>query len=247
MKKKYFDLNPYTADNIHPGFSIDCVILSFHKKKIHVLLNKFEVSELWQLPGGFMLKNENADDAAYRVLNKRTGLTNIYLKQFYLFSDPDRTNMDQNEHLSAAGYGADWLLQRFVSLGYFALVKYDHIKLNKMEGESIKWFDIDHLPSLYSDHEHIINKARQTIRDMLPILPIGYELLPEKFTLSELRKIYEIITEKTFDRRNFQRKVLATGGLQQLDETKNTSAYNPAFLYSFASEKKDSINFMTLL
>jgi len=246
MKKKSFDLDPYSADSIHPGFSVDCIILSFHKKKILVLLNQFDVSDLWQLPGGFMLKNENADEAAYRVLNKRTGLTNVYLKQFYLFSDPNRTNMDQNELLSSAGYGANWLLQRFVSLGYFALVKYDQVKLNKIEGESTRWFDINNLPPLYSDHEHIINKAKEMIRDMLPVLPVGYELLPEKFTLSELRKIYEIITEKTYDRRNFQRKILATGALVQLDETKTTSTYNPAILYSFTSGKKDSINFSTL-
>lgn len=247
MKKKSFDLSPYDAESIHPGFSVDCVVLSFHKKKIHVFLNKFNVSNLWQLPGGFMLKNENADEAAYRVLNKRTGLKNIYLKQFYLFSDPNRTHMDQNEHLSSAGHGADWLLQRFVSLGYIALVKYDWVELTKIEGESTKWFDINNLPPLYSDHEYIINKAKEMIRNMLPILPIGYELLPEKFTLSELRKIYEIITERTYDRRNFQRKILATGALVQLDETKTTSTYNPAILYSFASDKKDSINLSTLL
>lgn len=247
MKKKYLDLAPYSVDSIHPGFSVDCVVLCFHKKKIHVLLNKFDVSDLWQLPGGFMLKEESADEAAYRTLSMRTGATNIYLKQFHLFSDPNRTKMDQNEVLSVAGYGAPWLMQRFVSLGYYALVKYDEVQLSRVEGESSKWFDIHNLPPLYSDHGHIIETAKEMIRSMLPTLPIAYKLLPEKFTLSEFRRIYEIILNKTYDRRNFQRKLLATGFIVQLDETKTASTYNPAALYTFAEGKKDAIDFTMIL
>jgi ADP-ribose pyrophosphatase YjhB (NUDIX family) len=243
MEKKCLNLAPYTIDNIHPGFSVDCVILSFYKKKIQVLLSKFDVSDLWQLPGGFMLKEESADEAAYRVLRMRTGLTDVYLRQFHLFSDPNRTKMDQNKILSLAGLGAIWLMQRFVSLGYYALVGYDRVELVKAEGETAGWFDMANLPKLYSDHECIISKAKEMIRYLLPILPVGYELLPEKFTLSELRKIYEIITEKTLDRRNFQRKVLSTGVLKQLDETKTANTYNPASLYSFEEGKKDSIDY----
>lgn len=244
MKKKSLDLTPYSEDSIHPGFSVDFVILSYHKKKIHVLLNKFDISNsFWQLPGGFMLKEESADEAAYRILTRRTGLTDVFLKQFYLFSDPHRTKMDQNSLLSAAGYNADWLMQRFITLGYYALVKYDKVNLTKVEGESTKWFDVHNLPELYSDHENIIKTAKDMIKNMLPILPIGYELLPEKFTLSELRKIYEIILGKTYDRRNFQRKVLSTGLVKQLNETKSTSTYNPAALYSFDENKKDMIDF----
>jgi hypothetical protein len=247
MKKKSLDLTPYNIDNIHPGFSVDCVILSFYKKKIQVLLNKFDASDLWQLPGGFMLKEENADEAAYRVLRMRTGLTDIYLNQFYLFSDPNRTKMDRNKLLSMAGPGAIWLMQRFVTLGYYALVRYDHVELSIAEGETAKWFDIDNLPELYSDHGYIISKAKEMIRYLLPILPIGYELLPEKFVLSELRRIYEIITGKTLDRRNFQRKVLSSGMLIQLDETRTTNTYNPAVLYSFNEEKKDLIDYSIFL
>lgn len=247
MKNKYLDLTPYNADSIHPGFSVDCVILSFYKKKMQVLLNKFDVSDLWQLPGGFMLKEESADEAACRVLHKRTGLSDIYLKQFYLFSDPERTKMEQNQWLSSAGLGGHFLMQRFVSLGYYALARYDEATLMNTEGECSKWFDINNLPPLYSDHEFIISKAKEMIRNMLPILPIGYELLPEKFTISELRKIYEIITEKTYDRRNFQRKVLATGAVVQLDETKTAGTYNPAALYSFHKDKKDAVDYTLLL
>lgn len=237
-------MTPYNEDTIHPGFSVDFVILSYHKKKIYVLLNKFDISNnLWQLPGGFMLKEESADEAAYRILARRTGLTDVYLKQFYLFSDPQRTKMDQNASLSAAGYDAHWLIQRFITLGYYALVRYDRVNLTKIEGETSKWFDIHNLPQLYSDHENIIKTAKEMIRNMLPLLPIGYELLPEKFTLSEYRKLYEIILGKTYDRRNFQRKILSTGIIKALNETKNTTKYNPAVLYSFDDNKKDMIDY----
>ncbi|NDW18822.1 hypothetical protein D0T53_07840 [Dysgonomonas sp. 216] len=242
---------PYTAENIHPGFSIDCVILSFHKKKLRILLNKFDISKYWQLPGGFMFKTESSDQAATRVLSERTGLTGIYLKQFYLFSDPHRTKMDQNleyieKNADKGRHTEDtdkWFLKRFVSLGYYAFVKYDDVNLSSTKEDTAKWFDINNLPELYSDHRNIINTSLEMIRSLLSILPVGYELLPEKFTMSDLRKIYEIILDKTLDRRNFQRKVLATGAIIQLEETGSSSSYNPPILYSFDKEKKDMIDF----
>ncbi|NDV80013.1 NUDIX domain-containing protein [Dysgonomonas sp. 511] len=242
---------PYTADNIHPGFSVDCVILSFYKKKLRVLLNKFDISKYWQLPGGFMYKEESSDEAAIRILTSRTGVTDVYLKQFYLFSDPNRTKMDQNveyiEENVHKGRDVDsaeqWFLRRFVTLGYYAFVKYDNVKLSSVEEDVAKWFDINALPPLYSDHENIIKTALEMIRALLPVIPAGSELLPEKFTMSELRKIYEIILGRKLDRRNFQRKVLATGVIVQLDEIKSTSSYNPPILYSFDKKKKDLFDF----
>ncbi|MBB4037758.1 ADP-ribose pyrophosphatase YjhB (NUDIX family) [Dysgonomonas hofstadii] len=242
---------PYTVDNIHPGFSIDCVILSFHKKKLRILLNKFDISKYWQLPGGFMFKDESADEAAARILASRTGLTNVYLRQFHLFSDPKRTKMDQNiEYIEKnADKGRDvtntnkWFLQRFISLGYYAFVKFDDVELVSVKEDTAKWFDVENLPALYSDHDNIIKTAKETIISLLPVIPIGYELLPEKFTMSELRKIYEIILGKTMDRRNFQRKVMSTGAIVQLDEIKSTSSYNPPILYSFDKDRKDIIDY----
>jgi len=238
---------PYTVDNVHPGFSIDCVIFSFYKKKLCILLNKFDISKYWQLPGGFMLKSESSDDAAKRILADRTGLKDIYLKQFYLFSDPERTKMDQNiEYLENDAHKGEnveeagkWFLQRFISLGYYAFVKYDEVQLVSVKEDTAKWFSINNLPPLYSDHNNIIKTSLEMIRSMLSILPVGYELLPEKFTMSDLRKIYETFSGSSFDRRNFQRKVLATGILVQLDEPGNSSPYNPPILYSFAKDKKD--------
>jgi hypothetical protein len=232
---------PYNADNIHPGFSIDCVILSFYKGKLKVLLNKFYLKSYWALPGGFMFNEEDADQAACRILQMRTGLTDLYLRQFYLFSDPKRTVMAQNEELARSAFieESQWLLRRFVTVGYIALVKYEDIKLSKIENESAKWYDIDKLPNLYSDHENIIKTALNYIRDLLPIIPIGYALLPEKFTMTELRKIYENILGRSLDRRNFQRKILSEGLVIQLDEKKSDREYNPPILYSFNPSKKD--------
>jgi len=245
---------PYTVENIHPGFSIDCVIFSYHKKKLRILLNKFDVSKYWQLPGGFMFKHENSDEAATRILSERTGLKGIYLKQFYLFSDPDRTKIAQNlEYITKNADkekntegSEEWFLQRFISLGYYAFVRYEDVNLSSTKEDTAKWFDLNNLPALYSDHENIIKTSLEMIRSLISILPIGNELLPEKFTMSDLRRIYEIFLDKTLDRRNFQRKILSTGILIQLGETANSSPYNPPILYSFNEKKKDVIDFSLL-
>lgn len=247
MKEIFLESTNHTGENLQPGFSVDCIILSFHKKKIHVLLRKFDESNLWQLPGGFMLKDEDADHAAYRVLCRYTGLVDTYLRQFYLFSDPNRTIMEQNRRLVSAGIGGEWLMQRFVTLGYCVLVRYDNVEIAKVEGEEIKWCDIQQLPPLYSDHEHIIAKAKEMMQGFSRFVPIGEQLLPEKFTLSELRKVYEIILDKTYDRRNFHRKVLASGIITQLDETKSGSTYNPAALYSFNKNLKEPVDYGVFL
>ncbi|MDL2255522.1 NUDIX hydrolase [Parabacteroides sp. OttesenSCG-928-K15] len=242
---------PYTTENIQPGFSVDCVVFSFYKKKLRVLLNKFDFSDYWQLPGGFMFKTESSDDAAKRILATRTGLTNVYLKQFYLFSDPARTKIDQNTAYLAGGEGSDelagWFLQRFVSLGYIAFLRYDEVELTVTKEDMPKWFAINDLPELYSDHANIIKTALETMRPLLPVLPVGRELLPEKFTMSELRKIYEVILGKALDRRNFQRKILSMGILTPLDEVGNNSSYNPPVLYKFTGEQKDMINNLNFL
>ncbi|MDR1882094.1 MAG: NUDIX domain-containing protein [Prevotella sp.] len=247
MKKDRSSLfAPYTKDNIHPGFSIDCVIFSFYKRKLRILLNKFDFSRYWQLPGGFMFKNESSDDAAFRILDSRTGIKEAYLKQFYLFSDPQRTKMEQNaEYIDRNAQrgeysekNEEWFLQRFVSLGYYAFVKYDNVKLSVKDEDIAKWFDIENLPDLYSDHKNIIRVSLEIIKSILPVLPIGAELLPEKFAISELRKIYETVLGRGLDRRNFQRKALASGVVIQLDEVKNASLYNPPILYSFNKKYK---------
>ena len=236
---------PYMLDlnNLQPGFSIDCVIFSFYKKKIRVLLNKFAFSNYWHLPGGFLFKDESVEDASKRILKGRIGITDLYLKQFHLFSDPHRISKEQNleyvEALSSVEEIKQWFLQRFITLGYYAFVKYDMVELPTSERDVTQWFAADDLPVLYSDHGNIIKTSLECISATLPIVPVGHKLLPEKFTMSELRQVYEYFLGRTIDRRNFQRKALASGIIIQLDETKNDSPYNPPMLYSFKKGKMD--------
>lgn len=240
-------LYPYSSDNTHPGFSVDCVILTFHKGKIKVLLGKRDITlDFWSLPGGFMFKDEDADKAAKRALYRFTGLKDVFIKQFHLFSNPARTIIEQNrgmleKHQAADDEANKWFLSRFVSLGYYSLVRYDRVQKMVKDEDSLGWYDISEIPPLYSDHKNIIKTAFDTIRVLLPVIPVAYELLPEKFTMLELRKIYEIILDKTFDRRNFQRKVLMNGNILQLDERKVCNAYNPPILYSFDPAKDKNI------
>lgn len=237
MRKKLNAI--YNGDNIFPGFSIDCVILAFFKGKIRVLLRTMEVDNYWALLGGFMFNEENSDQAAKRILETYTGVNDIFLKQFHLFTDPERGIMAKN--FIEAENSQDWLLKRFISMGYFALVKYDEVSIPTPMRAHLKWFDIKNLPPLYADHNFIIKTAMETIRTMLPVIPIGYEMLPEKFTMTELRNLYEIILDTTFDRRNFQRKVLSEGNIIQLNEKKGNAQYNSASLFTLKQEKLDSL------
>lgn len=233
------DFKYYTEENIHPGFSVDCVLLSFHKGKIKVLLRKFALGNYYSLLGGFMFNHEDANQAAHRILEERSGIKDIFMKQFYLFSDPNRTIVSQNKDYvdknAESELEGKWLLRRFISMGYIAFVQYNKVNLAESTDESLSWHDINKLPSLQSDHANIIKMAMERTQSMFPLIPVGYELLPEKFTMSELRKIYEIILDKKLDRRNFQRKILANDCIEQLDETKEGRTYNPPILYRFKS------------
>lgn len=234
-------LAPYSEEKIHPGFSVDCVVLSFHKGKLKVLLRDFGVNSYWALPGGFVFNDESADQAALRILKNHTGIEHVFLRQFHLFSDPDRTILTQNVDFVARHKTPDndgkWLLRRFISMGYYALVKHEDVLIADADKKRLKWYDIFHLPDMYSDHEHIIKEALQMLRITHPVVPIGGELLPERFTMGNLRKIYEIILGKELDRRNFQRKILAEGIVVPLEETSNENTYNAAIMYKFKTKE----------
>lgn len=227
----------YPTGAIHPGFSVDCVVLSFHKGKIRILLRDFGFGSFWALPGGFVFHHESADEAVLRILKHYTGLQNVFLRQFHLFSDPTRTIINQNEDFIAkyatSENNGKWLLQRFISMGYYALVKYEDVVINDADSKILKWYDLSTLPKLYSDHEQIIKEAMKMLRITHPVIPIGRELLPEKFTMGNLRKIYEIILDKKLDRRNFQRKILSEEIVTPIEEQQNTKSYNAPIMYRF--------------
>jgi hypothetical protein len=225
--------------------SVDSVIFGFHEGALRVLLNRFENHDQWMLPGGFVLCDENVDDAAYRILKLRTGLSNVYLQQFYLFGDKNRTKIKENENLlqeNNINFTDDkqkhhWLLQRYVTVGYYAFVDYTKVSINSKLKEEIEWFEINQIPSLYSDHNGVINKAISIIRIYIGYIPFCYELLPEKFTMSDLRVLYEAILGKNLDRRNFQRKILSLGILEKLEEKSKRFGVKTTTLFSFDKKK----------
>lgn len=229
-------------DQYQPGISIDCVIIGFHAGTLKVLLSRFKDFDKWMIPGGFVRRDESLDEAATRLLKLRTGLEEIFLSQFYTFGDCDRTNILENTLISNKGkyqFGAtDWLLQRFISVGYFALVDYSKIELSAIpDNEEAKWFQIRDIPELYADHNRIVDQALLSIRQQLDYIPFGLELLPKKFALSELRLIYETLLGKELDRRNFQRKIMALDILEKLEEMRKNWGHRTTTLYSFDEEK----------
>ncbi|WP_428232813.1 NUDIX hydrolase [Flavobacterium sp.] len=216
-----------------PTLSIDCVIFSFHETVLQVLTLKMKDQDSWGLPGGYVKKEENVDDAAIRILKDRTGTENVYLQQFYTFG-----NLKRSESAFEAYDDSLWNKQRFVSIGYYALAEHNNVNLDIDEYSSAcEWQSIEDLPPFMMDHRTILDKALLTLREQLNNHPIGYNLLPEKFTMPELQRLYEIILGKKLNRGNFYRKILRYDILTKLDESRKGGAHKAPDLYRFDLEK----------
>lgn len=224
------------------GISVDCVIFGFHEQKLKILLLKIDAVDKWALPGGFIKKSEPIEAAAYRVLKERTGVQHIFLQQFHVFGDPDRSDasVHQKRYLN---YGVkipkdNWLIQRFITIGFYALIDLSDGNLKaEISDENTAWIDINKLSHLMMDHEAIVLKALEALRSQLAYLPIGRNLMPKKFTMPELQKLYETILDRKLDRRNFQRKMLGFDILNKLSEIRKGGAHKAPFLYSFNDKK----------
>lgn len=220
--------------------SLDCVIFGFHENQLKVLLMQMKYTKEWALPGGFVKQDETLEEAAERVLKERTSLDNIFLKQFHVFSDPQRSKVNpavKDLKESGAGYDPGWFAQRFISVGFYALVDYEKVNPTPdFFSDHCEWKVLDEIDTLMMDHRQILDKALETLRLQLSYQPIGYNLLPEKFTMPELQKLYETILGKKLDRRNFQRKILSYKILNKLDERKQGGAYKAPYLYEFNLE-----------
>jgi len=221
-----------------PSLSLDCVIFGFHENQLKVLLLKMKNAKQWSLPGGFIFKDEDIDAAAKRVLKERTGLSKIFLQQFNVFGKPLRS--DSNFHrqiLKKDGISLSddhWLFRRFVTIGYYALVEYSFVTPKPDNfSDFCTWRDVDDLPDLMMDHKQIVVSALQTLQLHLKYHPVGYNLLPVKFTMPQLQKLYETILNKKLDRRNFQRKIVSYKILKRLKEVKKGGAHKAPYLYSF--------------
>ena len=230
-------------DKYQPGLSVDCVILGFHQNELKALLLKMKNMDKWSLPGGFVEKDEDVDKAAVRVLQERTGLKNIFLRQFHLFGEVDRGDRGHVDGLLQKGViGKDlygWFKQRFVTVGYYALVEYSQVEAPQPDyfSESCEWCAINGLPDLMLDHAGILEKAHEVLKRQLNYQPIGLNLLPKRFTMPELQALYETLLGKALDRRNFQRKMLGYGILIRTGERRTGGAHKSPWLYEFDEEK----------
>jgi ADP-ribose pyrophosphatase YjhB (NUDIX family) len=217
--------------------SLDCVVFGFHDSQLKVLLLRMKKTWEWALPGGFVKPDESFEVAASRVLKERTGLGDIFLKQFKVFSDPLRSNknpavIDLVE--KEADAKLEWFEQRFISVGFYALVDFSLAEPTPdLFSDQCIWKALEEVDHLMLDHNLILDKALETLRLQLNNQPIGYNLLPEKFTMPELQRLYETILGKDLDRRNFQRRILSYGILNKLEERKTGGAHKAPFLYEF--------------
>lgn len=217
-----------------PHISVDTVIFGFNGDQLKVLLLKMKFNHQYFLPGGYMKKDENLESAAIRILRERTQLDKIFLQEFAVFSELNRSEeafKDFSDDL--------WHKKRFISVGYYALVNHKDVSpIGDELSESCDWIILDELESqnITMDHKQIIEKALHTLREQISYKPIGLNLLPEKFTLSELQKLYEAILGRTLNRGNFYRKIKNIGILKKLDEKRKGGAHKAPDLYTFDQE-----------
>jgi ADP-ribose pyrophosphatase YjhB (NUDIX family) len=220
-----------------PNISVDCVIFGFHENQLKVLLLKWKDLQQWCLPGGFIYTDEHVDDSAKRILLERTGLKDIFLKQFYTFGNADRERFNVGKSPVKVKKGS-WILNRFITIGYWALVEFSKVKpMPDFLSDSCKWWDVNRLPKLMLDHSGIIRKALESLQFNLNDYPVGHNLLPSKFTMPELQQLYETILNKKLDRRNFQKKIIALDILERLPERKLGGAHKAPYYYRFDRKK----------
>jgi ADP-ribose pyrophosphatase YjhB (NUDIX family) len=221
-----------------PHIAFDSVIFGFSKGKLKILLMEYHDTGWLALPGGFVGKNEDLDEAAKRGLKERTGLDNIYLEQFYTFGNISRFKPEVMQTiLEANGFFLNpdhWMLDRFISVSYFALIDFEKVILTPDElSDSIAWYEIENLPDLILDHSAIVAKALQTLRENLERKLIGGNLLPERFTMNELQQVYEAIFGQKLRRTTFQRKMLGLDILERHEKLYTGKSHKAPYLYSF--------------
>ncbi|MFY1046307.1 NUDIX hydrolase [Chryseobacterium sp. GP-SGM7] len=233
-QKQFLKKSEEAKDLFIPHLSTDPVVFGFDQSELKVLLLQMTYRKQWLLPGGYVKKDEDLDAAAERVLRERAGISDVYLEEFAVFGKKNRSEFyfeDFDDSL--------WHKQRFISIGYYALYNPDNANLIIDEfSEKCEWIYLSQLSEieLAMDHREIIEKALLTLREKISHKPIGYNLLPEKFTLSELQKLYEAILGKELNRGNFYRKIKNLGILKKLDEQRRGGAHKSPDLYTFDEE-----------
>ena len=239
LKKGVFSV---ASTDYLPHIAFDSVIFGFSGDQLKILILEYANTDIFALPGGFVGKNEDLNDAVRRGLEERTGLRDIYLEQFYTFGNVARhqpqtlkTIMEANAYDPDGEY--KWLLERFITVAYYALINYATV-VPKPDAlaSSCKWYPVNALPPLMLDHAQIVEKAIQTLRDNLDKKLVGVNLLPEKFTMNELQRVYEAILGTKLRRTTFQRKMLALDVLVRHEKQYSGKAHKAPYLYSFRHE-----------
>ena len=212
-----------------PGITVDCVVFGLDDRdSLKVILIQRKLPPFqgqWALPGGFVHLDETLEEAAWRELREETGIQNVFLEQLYTFGD---LNRDPRE--------------RIITVAYYALVNLGeyHLKATT-DAADAAWFAIDNLPELAFDHSEIFQTALNRLRGKIRYEPIGFELLPQKFTLSQIQKLYETILGQKLDKRNFRKKILKMNLLRELDEVQTDVAHRAARLYQFDEAKYEQL------
>ena len=230
---KQVDWNRYL-----PGISIDCVIFGYHDRELKILILEYKNTGLHALPGGFIPKDMNLDEAAHNVLTERTSLDDIYLNQFHTFGSLRRYEKEYMEQiLEANGMELDedhFLLQRFISVGYYALVDFSKVEPTPDSlSDSCRWYELDHIPELIQDHRYMVQKALETMKDNIHHKAISYNLLSETFTMGDLRALHETILDKKLNRSSFHRKMVNSGDIKKIGKKKTGKPHRAPHLYQF--------------
>lgn len=225
-----------------PHISYDSVVFGFSGDKLKILVLQYRNTDFFALPGGFVKTDEDLNDAVKRGVKERTGLEDIFLEQFYTFGKTSRKDSETMKTILRANEldfdKNDWLLERFISVAYYALINYEKVKLQPDEiSESIDWYAIDELPSLIFGHDEIVQKALETLREDLEKKLVGINLLPTKFTMKELQQVHEAILDEKLRRTTFQRKILGMEILQRHEKQFLGKAHKAPYLYSFNLKK----------
>lgn len=210
------------------GLSVDCVVFGYHESKLKVLLIKRGAAPFegqWALPGDLVYPNENIDVAARRVLRDLTGINNLYMEQTRIYGRVDR---------HPAG--------RVITSGYYSLIDIEkHDPHASAWAQGVYWVDFENIPTLAFDHNEILEDAVKVLRDRVRHRPVGFELLPRKFTLGQLQSLYEALLNETYDKANFRKRILSMNLLHSLKENQKDVPHRPARLYSFDKMRYDEL------
>ncbi len=218
----------FSYEYARPALTVDCVVFGLDETDLKVLLIQRKLPPFqhgWALPGGFVRIDETLDDAARRELEEEAGVRDVYLEQLYTFGALDR---DPRE--------------RVVTVAYYALAKLsDHRIRAATDAMGVGWFGLDDLPKLAFDHGDVVTQAHERLRGKVRYAPVGFELLPQRFSLTQLQRLYEIILGTDLDKRNFRKKILAMDLLVETDEVEQGVRHRAARLYRFDRRKYDRL------